>query len=172
MVLMWLPWLPEFIHLTSQYNKHPIPLLNFPMENTMIEVSDKVWNLGVLFQNTAARLITGTSKVNYRDQQVRSTMLKDLHWLPIATWINFKILLILKYYYWYISHCLTMQAPKYLSRLISECSSNVCVLIRSSHHCCVPTNNYKYRYLWRTSLLLCFYKTLECPSTRLLHQVL
>ena len=26
-----------------------------------------------------------------------------------------------------------MQAPKYLSRLISECSSNVCVLIRSSH---------------------------------------
>lgn len=51
MVLMWLPWLPEFIHLTSQYNKHPIPLLNFPMENTMIEVSDKVWNLGVLFDN-------------------------------------------------------------------------------------------------------------------------
>ena len=48
------------------------------------------------------------------------------------------------------------------------CLNKVFSFIHSSSVVMCPYQ-YKYRYLWRTSLLLCFYKTLE-HSTRL-HQV-
>ena len=57
-------------------------------------------------QNTAARIVTRTKKYEHI-----SPVLKDLHWLPVANRIKFKILTL-------TYKCLHNQAPTYLSDMI------------------------------------------------------
>ena len=60
-----------------------------------------------LVQNNAARLVTGT-----RRQDDISTVLKDLHWLPITFRIDYKVIVL-------CFKALNNLAPKYLSDLLT-----------------------------------------------------
>ena len=60
-----------------------------------------------LIQNSAARLVTRTRKYEHI-----TPVLRELHWLPIHSRIDFKILL-------FVFKILHAQAPTYLSDLIS-----------------------------------------------------
>ena len=57
-------------------------------------------------QNAAARVITGVSRRTHI-----TPILRELHWLPVAKRIDFKVLL-------YTYKCLNNAAPAYLSELI------------------------------------------------------
>ncbi|KAK6179717.1 hypothetical protein SNE40_012018 [Patella caerulea] len=63
-------------------------------------------------QNSAARLITGSSKFNHI-----TPILFNLHWLPIAYRIDYKILLL-------TFKCLNGLAPVYLSQLLNQYQPN------------------------------------------------
>jgi len=59
-------------------------------------------------QNTAARIITRTPKHDHI-----TAVLKELHWIKISSWIEFKILLL-------VYKILNNMAPSYLCELISH----------------------------------------------------
>ena len=77
-------------------------------------------SLFLIFQNTAARMITLTRKHDHI-----SLILRSLHWLPVHSRITFKILL----FVYKITHNV---APKYLQDLVSLRSSSCARFLRSS----------------------------------------
>ena len=61
-----------------------------------------------VIQNSAARLVTRTKK-----HESISSVLRNLHWLPIQSRINFKVLL-------FAYHCFHQFAPLYLIELLTQ----------------------------------------------------
>ena len=85
-----------------------------------------------LVQNTAARIITGTSRHDHI-----TPVLFSLHWLPVEYRIQFKLLLL-------VYKSLHNLAPVYISDLITKCVPNISSL-RSSDQCLlrVPRSSLK-----------------------------
>ena len=109
-----------FFHLRNI--RHIIPFLDMPTTEKVVHafVSSRIDYCNSLLygapgflihklqrvQNMAARVVTGTQKYDHI-----SPVLEKLHWLPVQSRINYKVLL-------FIYKCLNNIAPVYLSSLL------------------------------------------------------
>jgi exonuclease III len=82
-------------------------------------------------QNNAARVITLTKKHDHI-----SPVLKDLHWLPIAMRIQYKILLL-------VYKCKSGTAPSYLKELLTEYNPSRTLRSATKNLLCEPRTNMK-----------------------------